>query len=84
MPTSLANVETAQRDQEEPNVQAGPPTWPGRGGRQEDRGHLLRRVANLLRRRPKTGARYSDPLFWRPDIVENDYYRFRHQPRGTS
>jgi hypothetical protein len=25
---------------------------------------------------------YYDPKFQRPDVVEDDYYRFRHQPRG--
>jgi len=82
MPTSLVDVETAHRDQVELNVQADPLALPVRGGRQEDRRHVLRRVASLLRRRPKTGASYYDPLFGRPDMVENDYYRFGHQPRG--
>jgi hypothetical protein len=40
------------------------------------------RVAGLLRRVPKTGARFYDPLFERPDLIEDDYYRLRHQPRG--
>jgi hypothetical protein len=39
----------------------------------------LRRVAARLRRAPKTGGSYYDPLFERPDLVEDDYYRFRHQ-----
>lgn len=76
-----ANVATAHRDQVEPNAQADPIASPGQGGRQEERGHALRRVANLLRRL-KTGASYYDPLFWAPDRVEDDYYRFRHHPRG--
>jgi hypothetical protein len=25
---------------------------------------------------------YYDPKFQRPDVVEDDYYRLRHQPRG--
>ena len=82
MPTALVSVETVHREQVEPNAQADLHEWPGQGCRQEDRGRLLRRVTNLLRRRPKTGASYSDSLFRRPEIVENDYYRFRHQPRG--
>ena len=45
-------------------------------------GDRLRRVAGLLRRMPKTGGSFYDPLFGRPDPVEDDYYRFRHQPRG--
>jgi hypothetical protein len=70
------------RDQVEPNAQADLPALPGQGCSQEQRGHALRRAANLLRRQPKTGPSYYDPLFQAPDTVENDYYRFRHQPRG--
>ena len=70
------------RDQATPNGQADLPALPGQGGSQEQRGHALRRAANLLRRQPNTGASYHDPLFRAPDTVENDYYRFRHQPRG--
>jgi hypothetical protein len=33
---------------------------------------------------PTTGGGYHDPLFERPDLVEDDYYRFRHQPRGET
>jgi hypothetical protein len=40
------------------------------------------RGAGLLRRAPTTGDSYHDPLFERPDLVEHDYYRFRHQPHG--
>jgi hypothetical protein len=46
------------------------------------RGDRLRRIAGMLRRAPRTGGRYLDPLFQRPDVVEDDYYRFRHQPGG--
>jgi hypothetical protein len=42
----------------------------------------LRQVTVLLRPGPKTGASYHDPLFGRPDLIEDDYYRLRHQPRG--
>jgi hypothetical protein len=47
----------------------------------ETRGDRLRRVAGLLRRMPKISASYSDPLLGRPDLVEDDYYRLRNQPR---
>jgi hypothetical protein len=47
-------------------------------------GGLLRRVAGLLRRVPKTNGSYHDPLFERPDLVEDDYHRFRNQPYGGS
>jgi hypothetical protein len=38
---------------------------------------LPRRVAVLLRQVAKTRGSYRDPLFDRPDLVEDDYYRFR-------
>ena len=50
--------------------------------RAEVRGDRLRRLAGLLRRAPTTGASRYDPLFEQPDLVEDDYYRFRNQPRG--
>jgi hypothetical protein len=40
-------------------------------------GRRLRRARSLLRRAFRTGS-YHDPLFERPDVVENDYYRFRN------
>ena len=39
------------------------------------------RITGLLMRLAKTRARYYDPLFERPDLIEDDYYRFRNQPR---
>jgi hypothetical protein len=48
----------------------------------ETRGDRLWRVVGLLRRVPKTGACYYDPLFERPDLIEDDYYRLRNQPHG--
>ena len=50
--------------------------------RAEIRGDRLRHLADLLQRAPKTGAGRYDPLFERPDLVEDDYYRFRNQPHG--
>jgi hypothetical protein len=38
-----------------------------------------RRFDVLRRRIPKTRGFYADPLFERPDLVEDDYYRFRRQ-----
>jgi hypothetical protein len=46
------------------------------------RGDRLRRIARMLRRVSRTGGRYYDPIFARPDVVEDDYYRFQHQPCG--
>jgi hypothetical protein len=48
----------------------------------EIRGGRLRRIAGLLRPVPKTRGSHHDPLFERPDLIEDDYYRLRHQPRG--
>jgi len=48
----------------------------------ETRGDRLRRVAGLLRQVPTTGGSYYDPLFERPDLVEDDCYRFRNQPHS--
>jgi hypothetical protein len=42
----------------------------------------LQRVTGLLMRLSRTRASYYDPLFWRPDLIEDDYYRLRNQPRG--
>jgi hypothetical protein len=82
MQATIVNVEKTHPDQAEPNTQADLLALPVPGGRQEQFGHVLRRVANLLRRQAKTGASYYDPLFLAPDMLENDYCRFRHQPRG--
>jgi len=54
----------------------------GRGGREAlallpRRAGLLRRVAGRLRPAPRTGDGYRDPLFEQPDLVEDDYRRFR-------
>ena len=45
-------------------------------------GGRLRRIAGLLRPVPKTRGSRHDPLFERPGLIEDDYYRLRHQPRG--
>jgi hypothetical protein len=41
----------------------------------------LQRIAGLLMRLSGTRASYYYPLFGRPDLIEDDYYRFRNQPR---
>jgi protein-L-isoaspartate(D-aspartate) O-methyltransferase len=38
------------------------------------------RITGLLRRRARPRATY-DPVFGRPDLIEDDYYRLRNQPR---
>ena len=50
--------------------------------RAETRSDRLRRIAGLLERGPKTRASHYDPLFERPDLIENDYYRLRNQPHS--
>ena len=39
------------------------------------------RITGLLMRLSRTRASYYDPLFGRPDLIEDDYYRLRNQPR---
>jgi methyltransferase of FxLD system len=41
----------------------------------------LQRITGLLRRRARPRATYYDPVFGRPDLIEDDYYRLRNQPR---
>jgi hypothetical protein len=51
----------------------------GRGRRKRNaRAFLTRRRARRLVRT----SSYYDPLFGRPDLVENDYYRFRNHAGG--
>jgi hypothetical protein len=42
----------------------------------------LQRVTGLLMRLSRTRASSYDPLFLRPDLIEDDYYRLRNQPGG--
>jgi hypothetical protein len=46
------------------------------------RGDRLRRIAGLLQRGHKTRTSYYDPLFERPDLIEDDFYRLWNQPRS--
>jgi hypothetical protein len=41
----------------------------------------LQRISGLLMRLSRTRVSYFDPLFERPDLIEDDYYRLRNQPR---
>jgi hypothetical protein len=43
----------------------------------------LQQIAGPVRRARKTGGSDYDPLFEQADLVEDDYYRFRNQPRGS-
>jgi hypothetical protein len=42
----------------------------------------LASIAGRIRRGLKERAEIYDPIFQRPDLVEDDYYRLRNQPRG--
>jgi hypothetical protein len=48
-----------------------------------NRGDPLQQIAGPVRRARKTGGSDYDPLFEQPDLIEDDYYRFRNQPRGS-
>jgi hypothetical protein len=50
--------------------------------RPETRRDGPRRLFGPLRRALSTGGSYYDPLCELPDLVEDDYHRFRNQPRG--
>ena len=39
------------------------------------------RITGLLMRLARIRAACYDPLFGRPDLIEDDYYRLRNQPR---
>jgi hypothetical protein len=66
----IADTDTRDQSTEAPANERG--TKPSRGRR--------RQVGRLLLRLLGTG--YRDSLFERPDLVEDDYYRFINQPRG--
>jgi len=78
----------ATRDQEAaPSTRSPMPMQPGRADRAgsarlETLGDRPPRLYGLLRRALRTCGSYYDAQFERPDLVEDDYYRFRNQPRG--
>ena len=53
---------------------------PHRTGAAPTSGVHLRHAITSLRQVFKTS--YHDPKFHRPDVIEDDYYRFRNQPSG--
>jgi hypothetical protein len=53
---------------------------PRRAATARTRSNHWRHAINSMRQVFKTN--YYDPKFQRPDRVEDDYYRFRNQPRG--
>ena len=56
------------------------PSGRGPWRRSKLRAYCQQRTADLLRR--VLDGTYRDPLFERPDLIEDDYYRFLNQPRG--
>lgn len=73
-PPSAAEAVTDTADRARPIDPCPPPIRP----------QLARRTTlKPPRRVPWLAARrYSDPLFESVDVIEDDYYRLRHQPRG--
>jgi hypothetical protein len=74
--TPAINVVADTREQDEVPSSSTPPGV-------EDGQRSRKRSAFLTRRRARRVERtssYYDPLFARPDWVENDYYRFRNHP----
>ena len=65
-----------------PQQAPAPAASPEASARAELRGHRLRRITSLLPRLARARASYYDPLFERPDLIEDDYYRLWHQPYG--
>lgn len=72
-PPAASAATDAREQSAAPGTCVQTPAAEPRGRRQR---HVARRLLRVL------GASYRDPLFERPDIVENDYYRFLKQPRG--
>jgi len=52
----------------------------GPAGISRRRYDLWRHAGRLVLR--VVGTTYRDSLFERPDLIEDDYYRLQHQPRG--
>ena len=76
MPTASPAVDPATDTLEQPaRLAAAAPTR-----RAISRRSHRWRIAGL--RAPVLRSSYLDPLFERPDLIEDDYYRFLNQPRG--
>ena len=68
--TLIADAGTRERSTETP---ANEPETKRPGDHRRQIGRLLLRLL---------GTSYRDSLFERPDLIEDDYYRFINQPRG--
>ena len=84
--TLTGNAPIDPCDQEALLVASAPaPVMPGLGLRKAGAARALRvglqRVTDMRRRMRMALDSYCDPLFERPDLIEDDYYRMRNQPR---
>ena len=76
-PTTHATIVIADtREQAEVAFSSAPP-GPKDGQRHQNRNGRAFLTRLRVRRVGRTSS-YYDPLFARPDLVENDYYRFRN------
>jgi hypothetical protein len=72
----------SQADSDAPQQARPPAATPETSARADTRSHRLRRITGLLPQLARARASYYDPLFERPDLIEDDYYRLRNQPYG--
>jgi hypothetical protein len=72
-----AALDRVTSDRDASNAQA---RLPRRAATAKTRGNRWQHALNGVRHIFETS--YDDPRFQRPDAVEDDYYRFRNQPRG--
>ena len=75
MPLALLAVDAVTETRESPTV----PDIHAPAREVKPRRDRRRRVAGLVTRVLRTS--YQDALFERPDLIEDDYYRLRNQPR---
>jgi hypothetical protein len=72
-------AETVTRTREAAHVPGKSPPVPVPHGHMRATTRSLRIVGDLVQRVFATS--HYDTLFMRPDLIEDDYYRFRNQPR---
>lgn len=76
MPVAATAVNAATDIGDQPAPRRGRGPWRKAMPRRDRQRHFARLLLRVF------GTGYSDPLFERPDLVEDDYYRFLKQPRG--
>ena len=74
VPTQPADVQT-QTDCDAPRQALAPAATP------ETMAPLTRRLQRITGLLMRLARGYYDPLLARPELIEDDYYRFRNQPR---